>query len=213
MYKRQGGDWSYHSVVYNAFPRFTAAFDHDESGDLEDFTSNNTVFRKTGTFLKMIAMLPYIQSLGVNVLHLMPVTKTSSVPGKGNLSSPYAIKNPYELDENLAETAVPFSVDEQFQALAEACHMLDTRLVLEFVLRTASLDSDWVREHPDWFYWIDAKKKDEYRSPEFTEEELIKIRQIPSGSGTFIAPNEDYQSLFHEPPTACLLYTSPSPRD
>lgn len=202
-----GGDWSYHSVVYNAFPRFTAAFDHDESGDLEDFTSNNTVFRKTGTFLKMIAMLPYIQSLGVNVLHLMPVTKTSSVPGRGNLSSPYAIKNPYELDENLAETAVPFSVDEQFQALAEACHMLDIRLVLEFVLRTASLDSDWVHEHPDWFYWIDAERKNEYKSPEFTEDELIKIRQIPSGAGTFIAPNEDYQSLFHEPPTADNIQT------
>ena len=38
----------------------------------------------------------------------------------------------------------------------EAAHLLGMRVVLEFVLRTASKDSDWIAAHPDWFYWIKA---------------------------------------------------------
>ena len=49
-----GGDWSYHSVVYNAFPRLTAAYDHNNSGDLADIEFDGKTIKKTGTFLKMI---------------------------------------------------------------------------------------------------------------------------------------------------------------
>ena len=195
-----GGNWSYTSSVYNAFPRFTTAYDHNLSGDLVDYSVNNSIIKKTGTFLKMITLLPYIKKLGCNVLHLMPITAIGKDGNRGDLGSPYAIQNPYKLDENLAETAIPFSAEEQFLALVEACHMLDIRMVLEFVLRTASLDSDWVAEHPDWFYWIKKDAIENYRSPEFNEEQLAKIKRIPSGSKEFIAPAIEYQNLFAPPP-------------
>ena len=195
-----GGNWSYTSSVYNAFPRFTTAYDHNLSGDLVDYSVNNSIIKKTGTFLKMITLLPYIKKLGCNVLHLMPITAIGKDGNRGDLGSPYAIQNPYKLDENLAETAIPFSAEDQFLALVEACHMLDIRMVLEFVLRTASLDSDWVAEHPDWFYWIKKDAIENYRSPEFNEEQLAKIKRIPSGSKEFIAPAIEYQNLFAPPP-------------
>ena len=28
------------------------------------------------------------------------------------------------------------------------------KVVVEFVFRTAAKDGDWVKEHPEWFYWI-----------------------------------------------------------
>ena len=195
-----GGNWSYTSSVYNAFPRFTTAYDHNLSGDLVDYSVNNSIIKKTGTFLKMITLLPYIKKLGCNVLNLMPITAIGKDGKRGDLGSPYAIQNPYKLDENLAETAIPFSAEDQFLALVEACHMLDIRMVLEFVLRTASLDSDWVAEHPDWFYWIKKDAIENYRSPEFNEEQLAKIKRIPSGSKEFIAPAIEYQNLFAPPP-------------
>lgn len=195
-----GGDWSYHAVIYNAFPRFITAFDHNQSQDLDDYTINNVVLKKTGTFLKMIALLPHIKALGVNTLHLMPITKIGRDGNRGSLGSPYAIKNPYELDENLAESAIPFSVEEQFKALIEACHILNIRVVLEFVMRTTSLDSDWVKTNPEWFYWIDSTQIKSYASPEFSQEDLIKIKQIPSGTGTFIAPNTAYRAIFTHSP-------------
>ncbi|MDO5655466.1 MAG: alpha-amylase family glycosyl hydrolase [Flavobacteriaceae bacterium] len=195
-----GGDWSYHAQVYNAFPRFTSAFDHSGNGDLKDYFSANHRIKKTGTFLKMIAMLPYLKSLGINVLHLMPITQIGKDGNRGDSGSPYAIKNPYQLDENLAETAIPFSVEEQFSALTEACHMLEIRVVTEFVLRTASLDSDWIKQFPEWFYWIKKENANDFTSPEFSKEDLKQIKNIFNGKGEFIAPNESYQNLFVLPP-------------
>ncbi len=197
-----GGDWSYYSVVYNAFPRLTAAFDHNQTGDLKDFKHDGKIFKKTGTFLKLISMLPYIKSFGCNVLHLMPITKIGVDGNRGDLGSPYAIKNPYELDKNLAESAIPFTVDQQFKALVEACHLLDIRVVLEFVLRTASLDSDWVREHPDWFYWIKERHAKNYTQPSFSIEELEEIRKIPFSRSSQIPPSKEYQNIFAKPPTS-----------
>ena len=36
----------------------------------------------------------------------------------------------------------------------EAAHRLGLRVVVEFVFRTAAKDGDWVKEHPEWMYWI-----------------------------------------------------------
>ncbi|MCB9203114.1 MAG: alpha-amylase [Flavobacteriales bacterium] len=200
-----GGDWTYTSTIYNIFPRLTTAYDHDNDGHIgvnpNDITmSLDGIIKETGTFLKTIAMLPYIKSLGCNVLYFLPLTKIGSDGNKGDLGAPYAIKNQYEFDANLAEPLIPFSVDEQFKALVEAAHILGIRVVMEFVLRTSSLDGDWVRENPEWFYWIDKSRASEYASPEFSFDELNVIKQIPNGGGFHLAPNSEYRSLFKKPP-------------
>lgn len=200
-----GGDWTYTSTIYNAFLRLTTAFDHDNDGNV-GYNKNDTTLtfdgklRETGTFFKMIAMLPYIKSLGCNVLYFLPLTSIGKDGNRGDLGSPYAIKNQYKLDENLADPLLPFSVDEQFKAVVEAAHILGIRVVMEFVLRTNSLDGDWVKENPEWFYWIDKNRADEYKSPYFPANELAVIKEIPKGGGFHFAPNYDYRSLFKKPP-------------
>lgn len=200
-----GGDWTYTSKFYNVFPRLTTAYDHDNDGHVgnhpDDITMSNNGFRETGTFLKCIAMLPYIKSLGMDTIYCLPITSIGHDGNRGDLGSPYAIKNSYKIDELLADPLLPdFGVEEQFQAFVEAAHRMGMRVVLEFVLRTSSLDGDWVKEHPEWYYWIDADRSGEYQSPYFDAHQLYEIKQIPDGGGVYHAPNDEYRSLFKLPP-------------
>src|SRR5713101_7514184 len=48
-----GGEWSRQAIIYNLFPRVTAAFDHDGDGQLE-IDVNDDGWRETGTLLKCI---------------------------------------------------------------------------------------------------------------------------------------------------------------
>ena len=205
-----GGEWTRHAVIYNMFVRTTTAFDHDGSGTL-DLPLNKEGFRETGTFLKAIAMLPYIKRLGANTVHLLPTTSIGHDGNKGTLGSPYAIRNPYELDENLSEPGLGMNVKEEFKAFVEAAHRLGMRVIVEFVFRTAAKDGDWVKERPEWFYWIrdeialrGAQETDEgkYGSPLFTPGELEKIHADVKAKdlGNLIPPHPQYRAFFTAPP-------------
>src|SRR5262249_25155301 len=159
MKKGIAGSWTRDAVIYNMFVRTTCAFDHDQNGRL-DLPVNEHGWRETGTFLKAIAILPFIKSLGATTIHLLPITSIGTDGNKGSLGSPYAIKNPYELDPNLAEPNLGIGVNEEFRAFVEGAHRLGIRVVVEFVFRTSAKDGDWIKEHPEWFYWIKASVPD-----------------------------------------------------
>jgi hypothetical protein len=117
----------------------------------------------------------------VDTVYLLPITALGSANRKGDLGSPYGIRNPMALDDRLADPLVPqLTVEEQFAAFCEAAHRMGLKVVLEFVFRTAAQDADWAKEHPDWFYWIRADAQDRssanpagYGNPPFTPEEMI----------------------------------------
>jgi len=207
-----GGEWTRNAVIYNMFIRTTAAFDHDGNGCL-DLPLNSEGLRETGTFLKAIAMLPYVKRLGVDTVHLLPITAIGHDGNKGTLGSPYAIRNPYELDENLSEPALGLDVKTEFKAFVEAAHRLGLRVVVEFVFRTAAKDSDWVKEHPEWMYWIleevqtrHPQELDEgkYGSPIFSREELERIHHDVNARkmDALLPPHERYRAFFTVPPSA-----------
>lgn len=205
-----GGEWSRNAVIYNVFLRTTAAFDHNGNGEL-DLPLNAEGLRETGTFLKAMAMLPYMKRLGANTVHLLPITSIGHDGNKGTLGSPYAIRNPYELDENLSEPSIGLDVKTEFKAFVEAAHRLGLRVVVEFVFRTAAKDGDWVKEHPEWFYWIKesippraSHETDEhkYGSPLFTPDEIAHIHRDVGAKkfDALIPPHKVYREFFTEPP-------------
>lgn len=205
-----GGEWTREAVIYNMFVRTTVAFDHNANGKL-DLPVNEDGFRETGTFLKAIALLPYIKRLGANTIHLLPITAIGQDGNKGTLGSPYAIRNPYELDENLSEPWLGVGVKTEFEAFVEATHRMELRVVVEFVFRTASKDADWVKEYPYWFYWIreevplrDQHHMDEhaYGSPLFTQAELERIHHDvrEHGFDNLLPPHQVYRDLFTPTP-------------
>jgi len=210
-----GGEWSKDAVIYNMFVRTTAAFDHNDNGTL-DLPVSSEGFRETGTFLKGIAMIPYIKRLGANTIHVLPVTSIGHDGNKGTLGSPYAIRNPYELDENLAEPSLSLDAKTEFRAFVEAAHNAGLRVVAEFVFRTAAKDADWVKEHPEWFYWIkeetldrDPHTPDEtrYGSPIFTREELERIHHDVREHqfDNLLPAHQIYRNFFTSAPNADVV--------
>ncbi|MDX9760245.1 MAG: alpha-amylase family glycosyl hydrolase [Bacteroidota bacterium] len=202
------GEWTRDAVVYNMFTRLTTAWDHDGDGSigLDELPGG---LRETGTFLKSIALLPYLRTMGVNTIHLLPITAIGSDGNKGTLGSPYAIKNPYKLDKRLCEPFHGLGVEEEYAAFVEAAHRLGMRVVMEFVFRTASKDSEWVTDHPNWFYWIDAavpdrdaEHPDGYGSPKFTAEELQVIQQRVRRNdlSSLPPPSMAYRNIFRDMP-------------
>jgi glycosidase len=195
-------------LIYNMYIRLTTAYDHNEDNSLDN---NVGFFKETGTFLKAIALLPYIKSLGVNTIYLLPVTSIGEDEKKGNLGSPYAIRNPYKQDSNLSEPILGLDTEVEFRAFSEAVHLLGMDLVCEFVFRTASVDSDLSLEHPEWFYWINNRIKNrekgetseaKYGPPIFLKRELEAIKhQVNEGNfNKLIPPHEQYQKMFTETP-------------
>jgi len=200
-------DWSTSATVYNLFVRYDAAFDHNRDGHIGTDALPEG-FRETGTLLKAIAMLPYIRRMGVNTLYLLPLTSIGAVNRKGSLGSPYAIKNPYQLDETLGEPALDLPLEMQLKALVEAAHHLGMRVVFEFVFRTTSIDSDWIEPHPEWFYWIKSGENlPPYAAPAFGDDLLTRIyeqvdkhdfRELPE-------PDETYRNRFVPAPEKLAL--------
>ena len=143
---------------YSLFIRCFSAWNHGEG--LEQ-----------GTFLKTIALLPLIREMGFNGIYFLPVFELSEENRKGNLTSPYAIKNIMNFDKNLHDKHLDgMTLEEEFSALCQACHKLQMKVVLDFAFRTVSRDSVLIESHPDWFYWVNNHSLLNFNAP--TSDEL-----------------------------------------
>ncbi|MFN3692159.1 MAG: alpha-amylase family glycosyl hydrolase, partial [Fervidobacterium sp.] len=126
--------WLKRAKIYGALPRTTVAYNHKGFGSFEP--EDILGFKETGTFLKMIGILPYLRKMGVNVLYMLPISKMSQIFKKGEIGSPYSVKNPIELDESYHDPLLPdLSVSDEFKALVQAAHILGIRIVLDFIPR------------------------------------------------------------------------------
>jgi glycosidase len=146
------------ATIYSSLVRYTAAWDYNRDGHIE-----------SGTFLRMIILLPLLKKMGVNILYLLPVNEYSDMYPKGDLGSPYAIKNYFHLDANLHDPLLDdlkgFTIHQEFKALVEACHMQGIKVVQDFIPKTAARNSALIYDHPDWFYWIYKKYESGFQPP------------------------------------------------
>ncbi|HMQ31309.1 MAG TPA: alpha-amylase family glycosyl hydrolase, partial [Chloroflexaceae bacterium] len=128
------------SAWYELFPRSTAP----EPG-------------RHGTFRDVINRLPYVASLGFDILYLTPIHpigrtfrkgKDNSVTaGPGEPGSPYAIGGP----EGGHKAIHPeLGTLEEFRALVRAAREHGIEVALDNAFQ-CSPDHPYVREHPEWF--------------------------------------------------------------
>lgn len=143
-------------AIYAMLPRTFTAWYHDRSGRLYP-----------GTFLKSMALLPFLKELGVGIIYLLPVFATGTKYAKGEMGSPYAIKNHYRLAPELHDPLLSgeIGIEDEFKAFIEACHRLGLKVIVDFVFRTVARDHDLIIDHPDWFYWIQLSKEDGFSLP------------------------------------------------
>lgn len=161
----EGGDWIRRATVYSMMVRTSTAWDHDRSGALED--ENLYGLKDTGTFVKSIALLSLLHKMGVTCVYLLPISRFSLKDKKGELGSPYGVSSFFKLDPNLKDpmTGPEFSVEDEFRAFVEACHILGMQVMIDVIPRTNSVDSELILDHPDWFYWIQHASLAQYRPP------------------------------------------------
>ncbi len=112
---------------------------------------------RSATFDEAARMLPYIASMGFDVVYLPPIhpigqsfrkgPNNSLTPGPGDPGSPWAIGA-----EEGGHTAVEPGLGtlEDFDRFVHAAGGLGLEIALDIAYQ-ASPDHPWVREHPEWF--------------------------------------------------------------
>lgn len=190
-------------LVYNALLRHVTSYDHWHG------SSGGGRWQSTGTFTKFLALIPHLCSMGVTQVVLLPVFARGSIGRKGTIGSPYAVRNPFALDDDLAEPCLAMSTEQQAQAMIEALHLVGINVVLEVVLRTASLDSELVPHAPHWFYWIQQHRlsNEPLRAPAFSKAVLEQIHElIDAGDRSGLPePADEYRNMFTHPPADVQL--------
>jgi len=156
--------WIKKAVLYSSLVRTNSAYNHKGFGRFEQ--DDVLGYRESGTFLKMTLLLPHLKKLGVNVLYLLPITQSSEMFKKGEIGSPYAVKDFLKIDERYHDPLLDgWKVEDEFAAFVQACHMLGIRVVLDFIPRTAARDCNLILKHPDWFYWVRLEELAGYAPP------------------------------------------------
>ena len=130
------------SAWYELFPRSAA----------DDITRH-------GTFNDVIDKLPYIRSLGFDVLYFPPVHPIGLANRKGPnnalRSSPGDPGSPYAIgsaDGGHTELHPELGNFEDFERLIQAARRHGMEVALDFAIQ-CSPDHPWIRDHPEWFDW------------------------------------------------------------
>lgn len=102
-------------------------------------------YSEAGTFKAVEQDLDRIQKLGVDIIWFMPIHPVGEKAKKGQLGSPYAIKNYREINPE-------FGNMEDFKSVVNAIHEKGMKCIIDVVYNHTSPDSWLVENHPEFFY-------------------------------------------------------------
>ena len=122
MYKHP--EWSYSAVLYEL--------------NIRQFTSE-------GTLNAAIERLPFLRSIGIDVIWLMPIYPIGKEGRKGTLGSYYSISDYKGVNPE-------FGTADDFRAFISAAHAMGIRVLLDWVANHTARDACWITERPaDWY--------------------------------------------------------------
>ena len=121
-------EWSYNAVLYEL---------------------NVRQFTPEGTFVAAIERLPFLRSLGVDAIWLMPIYPIGQEGRKGALGSYYSIRDYMAVNEE-------FGTDDDFRAFVSAAHAMGMKVLLDWVANHTARDARWITERPAEWYERDA---------------------------------------------------------
>ena len=107
-------------------------------------------FSKDGNFKNVIEKLDYIESLGTDILYLMPISPIGEKERKGTYGSPYAIKNYIDVSSDLGTF-------QDFEDLVNATHKHGMKLILDMVFHHTSPDNPLLINRPEFYYYKNGK--------------------------------------------------------
>lgn len=166
IHKEKGkkGDWLKQGTLYFEDLRTLGSWDHDRNGDLSYF--NMYGLSDQGTFLKGIILLPLLARAGIHTILLHNVFPLDAKRNLHDFSDPHAILSFREWNPYLADPmVVGISLIDQAKAFMEAAHAYHIHVMLDFCPALAGRNSHYIKDHPEWFYWIDKESERDYHAP------------------------------------------------
>ena len=97
-----------------------------------------------GTFAALQRHLPRLDSLGVDILWLMPVQPIGKKNRKGVLGSYYSIADYKAINPE-------YGTASDFKAFVDAAHGLGMKVILDWVPNHTAFDHPWTAEHKDFY--------------------------------------------------------------
>ena len=102
-------------------------------------------FTKEGTFCAFNEHINYLKNLGVDIVYFTPINEIGLIDRKGDLGSPYSIKDYYKINPELGTL-------EDFKNTINKIHDANMKVMIDVVFNHTSKDSILFKEHPNWFY-------------------------------------------------------------
>ncbi|MEO0341597.1 MAG: alpha-amylase family glycosyl hydrolase, partial [Bacteroidota bacterium] len=116
-----------------------------------DWHKNATIYEvnlrhytEENTFTSFIDELPRLKEMGIDILWFMPIHEVSKEKRKGELGSPYAVKDYYGVNPD-------FGTMDNFKSMLKAIHEQGMYCIIDWVPNHTGWDNAWITEHPDWY--------------------------------------------------------------
>jgi cyclomaltodextrinase len=108
------------------------------------------IYSAGGNFAGVTAQLPRLQTLGVNVIWLMPInTRGQATGGHPNYNSPYCIQTYYGINPN-------YGASSDLTNLITTAHNLGMKVILDAVLNHTSWDNALITQDTSWYIHTDG---------------------------------------------------------
>ena len=114
------------AVIYALNLRTFNANDKNGNGII-DFSEGET----SGSFINAIDRLNELTSLGINTIHLLPITPVGKIKALGTAGSLYAMADFRSLNNQLSDIQSDLSLKEQAKKFIEECHNRNIKVIVD----------------------------------------------------------------------------------
>ncbi|MDE5791732.1 MAG: starch-binding protein [Muribaculaceae bacterium] len=101
-------------------------------------------FSPAGNLKGVVAQVPRLKELGVDVVWLMPIYKLGDTGKWGTYSSPYAVKDYTKIDPDNG-------TEQDLRDLVKTIHDNGMEIWFDWVANHTSMDNVWVSSHPEFY--------------------------------------------------------------
>ncbi|MBP7211817.1 hypothetical protein KBA27_03190 [bacterium] len=167
------------ATIYELNIRTFGAKDLDNDGIIDE-----TKGEARGTFINAISHLDELTKLGINTIHLLPITPVGKVKALGTAGSLYSASDFDRINPQLVDKFSNLSDTEQAKLFIAECHRRKIRVLIDLPACGAY---DLYLKHPEFFV-TDSNNKP------IVPSDWTDVRLLNSGSETEI--NQDVYTLY-----------------
>lgn len=139
------------------------------------YEANERVFASSKAFNAIRNRLDQIQSLGVNVLWLMPIHPIGSTNSVG---SPYCVKDFKAVNPS-------FGTLSDLQDLVNDAHGRNMRVIIDWVANHTAWDNKWYINHPEWYTAAQTSDERNWNDVTFLNYDLRAVRDTMIDAMTY----------------------------